>query len=131
MSSFVLTPEKVDAVRSLIDKNLIKAGVRKVLVIDDAGNILTECGNDSHIVDTTSLAALTAANFGATAQIARLIGENDFSLLFHKGEKLSVHIVRIGKGLIMISIFTDDLSLGLIRCRITELITPIRNLLEN
>jgi predicted regulator of Ras-like GTPase activity (Roadblock/LC7/MglB family) len=130
MSSFVLTPEKVNTVRSLIDKKLISAGVSKVLVIDDAGNILTECGTNSAIVDTTSLAALAAANFGATAQIAKLIGEDDFSLLFHKGKKLSVHFIRIGKELIMMSVFNDDLSLGLIRCRITELITPIKNILE-
>ena len=130
MSSFILTREKVDTVRSLIDKNLIRAGVSKVMVIDDAGNILTECGEDSHIVDTTSLAALAAANFGATSQIAKLIGEDDFSLLFHQGEKLSVHFIRIGKELIMMSVFKDDLSLGLIRCRIAELIDPIKNILE-
>jgi len=130
MSSFILTREKVDTVRSLIDKNLIRAGVSKVMVIDDAGNILTECGEDSNIVDTTSLAALAAANFGATSQIAKLIGEDDFSLLFHQGKKLSVHFIRIGKELIMMSVFKDDLSLGLIRCRIAELIDPIKNILE-
>ncbi len=131
MSSFVLTPEKVDAVRTLIEKNLINAGVSKVMIIDDAGNILTECGTESSITDTTSLAALAAANFGATAQIAKLIGENDFSLLFHQGRKRSVHFIRIGKELIMMSVFNDDISLGLIRCRITELTDPIKRILED
>ena len=103
---------------------------RLQLVIDDAGNILTECGDNSHIVDTTSLAALTAANFGATAQIAKLIGEDDFSLLFHKGENLSIHFAKIGRDHIIISIFDDEVSLGLIRCRITDIIPVLKTIFE-
>ncbi len=130
MAAMILTSEKVESARALIDEQLIAAGVRKVLVIDDAGNILTDCGHDTQVVDTTSLAALTAANFGATAQIARLIGEDDFSLLFHKGENLSIHFARVGRELIIISIFGDDVSLGLIRCRVNDLINELRPIFE-
>jgi len=130
MGALILTPEKVERAAALIDRRLVEAGVQKVLVIDDAGNILTDRGEDTHIVDTTSLAALTAANFGATAQIARLIGEEDFSLLFHKGENLSIHFARVGRDLIIISIFGDEVSLGLIRCRITGVIDELREIFE-
>ncbi len=131
MSILVLTTEKVERARELIDSELMDPGVLKVMVIDEAGNILTECGEDARIIDSTSLAALTAANFGATSQIAKLIGEDDFSLLFHKGEDLSVHFSRLGKELILVSIFDDEVSLGLIRCRISEILEPLNNILES
>jgi predicted regulator of Ras-like GTPase activity (Roadblock/LC7/MglB family) len=130
MSSFILTPEKVTKARELIEQNLIEAGVAKVLVIDDAGNILSDCGHSAEVVDTTSLAALTAANFGATSQIAQLIGEDDFSLLFHKGENLSIHFIRVGRELILISIFGESISLGLLRCRIAEIVSPLKDIFE-
>ena len=130
MSSFILTPQKVEKAHEVINKYLISEGVVKVMIIDDAGNILTDCGESVQIVDTTSLAALTAANFGATSQIASLIGEKDFTLLFHKGENLSIHFTRIGQELIMVSIFGDEVSLGLIRCRVNGLAEPLRKLFE-
>ncbi|HFQ81952.1 MAG TPA: roadblock/LC7 domain-containing protein [Desulfobacterales bacterium] len=130
MASFILTPKKVNAVHELIDDKLIRAGVKKVMIIDEAGNIITECGHDPAITDPTALAALTAANFGATAQIARLIGEEDFTLLFHKGENSSMYFLRLDEELIMLSIFSDEVSLGLIRCRADELLTPVKNILK-
>jgi hypothetical protein len=42
--------------------------------------------------DTTSLASLTAGNVAATDGLAKLIGEKEFSILFHEGERDNIHI---------------------------------------
>ena len=76
----------------------------------------------------TSLAALAAANFGATSQMARLIGEDDFSLLFHKGKKDSIHFAKVGQEMILITIFGDEVSLGLVRLRVAELTNNIEKI---
>ena len=86
MSDIVLTGYLLNQVREIVDSTLISAGVHTALVIDDAGNIVTNCGEGKTGFDLLSLAALAAANFGATSQMAKLIGEDDFSLLFHKGK---------------------------------------------
>jgi len=126
----VLTAETVQNVKAMIDEKLIKENVQTALVIDGAGNILAHCGQDTDGLDAISLAALTAANFGATSQIAKLIGENDFSLLYHKGEKANIHFARIGNEMILISIFGDDVSLGLVRVRVEELASAINKIFE-
>ena len=77
-----LTASVLQETRIQIENVLIKAGVKNVLLIDEAGNIVVTCGHTTDDMDTTSLAALAAANFGATSQIAKLIGEDDFALLF-------------------------------------------------
>lgn len=130
MPDMILTAESVEDVKSIINEKLINENVQTVMVIDGAGNILAHCGQDTDGLDAISLAALTAANFGATSQIAKLIGENDFSLLYHKGEKANIHFARLGGEMILISIFGDDVSLGLVRVRVEELAEAINEIFE-
>lgn len=131
MADLIVTTSVLEFARNKIDDSLIKAGVSTVLLLDQAGNIVANCGNSPKDVDITSLAALTAANFAATSQLAKLIGEDDFSLLFHKGKKDSLHFVRVNNDLIMVSIFKDNISLGLVRLRVTELIKTLKDLFES
>ena len=128
MADLVLTGPILKEVKAQIEKTLIKAGVHAVLLIDEAGNNVVTCGQDTDNLDTTSLGALAAANFGATSQIARLIGEDDFSLLFHKGKKDSIHFARIGTDLILITIFDENVSLGLVRLRVNQLAKTIERI---
>ena len=125
MADLVLTASVLEETRIQIENTLIKAGVNNVLLIDEAGNIVVACGHKTYNMDTTSLAALAAANFGASSQIAKLIGEDDFALLFHKGKKDSIHVARIGTDLILVTIFGDNVSLGLIRLRVAQLAKTI------
>ena len=130
MADMILTAETVQQAKEVITDKLINDNVQTVLVIDGAGNILAHCGKDTDGLDAISLAALTAANFGATSQIAKLIGENDFSLLYHKGEKANIHFARLSGEMILVSIFGDDVSLGLVRVRVEELAVLIQKIFE-
>lgn len=65
--------------------------------------------------DILPLAALSAANFGATEKMAQMIGEKDFSLLFHKGTNHNIHFSRINKDFILVTLFGNDVAIGLIR----------------
>ena len=125
MADLVLTGPLLEQAKTEIDNALIKAGVRKAILIDDAGNVVASCGERKGNIDTTSLAALAAANFGATSQMAKLIGEDDFSLLFHKGKNDSIHFARIGTDMILITIFGDDVSLGVVRLRVAQVAEAI------
>ena len=130
MGDLILNTPILEQTKSEIDNALIKAGVTAVLLIDSAGNVIASCGDKSQEIDTTALAALAAANLGATSQIAKLIGEEDFSLLFHKGKKENIHFARIGTDLILVTIFNDEISLGLVRLRISQLSETIKKLFE-
>jgi len=94
-------------------------GISSILVIDDAGTLIVKVG-DRVSLDEVSLAAVAAANFAATEKIARLIGERDFVLLFYKGHNESFHFTRVGKEYIIVTIFNNSLSLGLLRLRIAN-----------
>jgi len=95
-----------------------------VLLIDRSGQLIAHQGNTSEI-DILSLSALTAANFGATAEIARILGEEEFTLLFHKGRSENVYFSAVGEHVILVTLFDDQTSLGLIRLQINKIIDDL------
>ena len=75
---------------------------------------------DMEALDTTSLASLTAGNVAATDGLARLIGEREFPVLFHEGERDNVYISIVGQRVILVVIFDERSSLGLVRLRVRK-----------
>ena len=78
-----------------------------------------------------SLVMLTLAAFtgGAVSAMAKIIGEEEFSLLFHKGKKENIHFSRVAEDFLMVSIFGNDVSLGFLRLKVAETIKAIRSIL--
>lgn len=112
----------LDYLEHILDEELISSGVKSVLLTDMAGNIIAKGDNGSHDIDMYSLAALASANFSAVDAMAKILGENEFSLLFHKGNSGSIHFSRVLQDFLLISIFDNNLSLGLLRLKIDSVI---------
>ena len=118
-ADIVVSVELLNEIRDFLAKEVMTEGISSVLVIDNSGTLIVNMG-DKIEMDAVSLAAVAAANFAATEKIARLIGESDFVLLFYKGHNESFHFMRIGKEYIIVTIFDNALSLGLLRLKISE-----------
>ena len=54
------------------------------------------------------------------ALLARLIGEREFPVLFHEGERDNVYISIVGQRVILVVIFDERSSLGLVRLRVRK-----------
>lgn len=119
-ADLVVSVEVLDEIRDHLSQMAGTQGVSSVMIIDGAGTLIVHVG-DRVDLDAISLAAVSAANFAATEKIARLIGERDFVLLFYKGHNESFHFCRIGEDYIIVTIFDNSLSLGLLRLKIAEL----------
>jgi hypothetical protein len=52
--------------------------------------------------------------------LAKLIGEKEFSILFHEGEKDNLHISIVGGRVILVVLFDSRSSLGLVRLRVKK-----------
>ena len=109
----------------------MELGVRSVFLIDMAGNIIANKGNGEDRHDIYSLAALAAGNFGAVSTMAKLIGEEEFSLLFHRGQKESIHFSKLSDDFLLITIFGKALSLGFLRLKVSEAGGKIAAILES
>jgi predicted regulator of Ras-like GTPase activity (Roadblock/LC7/MglB family) len=119
MPDLVLTKQSLDRIDSILGNLLNRSGAHTVLLIDKAGQLISFQGTmDQEKV--ASLAALTAANYGATTAIARLFGEEEFTLLFHKGKEENIHFSNVGEEYLMITVFSNNTHLGLVRLEVRK-----------
>lgn len=128
--SFDFSKKQLEFIEDVLTEELLGLGVQLVLLIDLAGNVIVNLDNGQCQHDIYSLAALAAANFGAVSAMAKIIGEEEFSLLFHKGETDSIHFSKIGENMLLLTIFGKDVSLGFLRLKVNEANERIQVLFE-
>jgi predicted regulator of Ras-like GTPase activity (Roadblock/LC7/MglB family) len=127
---YSLGHEQLNGIEEVLQEDLIDLGVNCVFLIDMAGNVIANLDNGKIKHDIYSLAALAAGNFGAVSEMAKIIGEDEFSLLFHKGEKESIHFSKVMTEFLLVTIFSKDISLGFLRLKVAEAIGKIKNILQ-
>ncbi len=118
-SNLVMYEEEFRKIDSELRKLHQQSNAKVVFLVDKNGQLIASAG-ETHDMDTTSLASLTAGNIAATGGIARLLGEKEFTILFHEGEKDNIHISLIGQRIILVIIFDRRSSLGLVRLRVKK-----------
>ena len=119
MTDFVLFDEEFQQIKEVIGRLKADAQAKVVFIVDKNGQQIAAQG-DLDSLDTTSLASLTAGNVAATDGLAKLIGEKEFPVLFHEGEKDNVYIAIVDQRVILVIIFDERSSLGLVRLRVRK-----------
>ena len=119
MTDFVLFDEEFQQIKEVIGRLKADAQAKVVFIVDKNGQQIAAQG-DLESLDTTSLASLTAGNVAATDGLAKLIGEKEFPVLFHEGEKDNVYIAIVDQRVILVIIFDEHSSLGLVRLRVRK-----------
>ncbi len=112
--SLIIYEEEITQIEALISKMLQSAEAKCALLVDKDGHLITRQGF-THSLDTTALAALLAGSFASTKEIARLVGEPEFSVLFHQGKKDHIHMSLVGERSILVVIFDDRTTIGMVR----------------
>jgi len=116
--SLVIYEAQMEKIDAAIQWMIKKAEAKCALLVDKNGHLITRQGFTQSL-DTTALAALLAGSFASTREIARLVGEPEFSVLFHQGKKDHIHISLVNDATILAVIFDDRTTIGMVRlyCR--------------
>jgi predicted regulator of Ras-like GTPase activity (Roadblock/LC7/MglB family) len=128
-TSLVMYEEEFEVIKQLLNSLRMDASAKIVFLVDKNGQQIADAG-EVNLVDTTSLASLTAGNVAATDGLAKLIGEKEFSILFHEGRKDNIHISIVAQRLILVVIFDERSSLGLVRLRVRKASADIERVLN-
>ena len=128
-NTLVMYEEEFEAIKVLLNTLRMDASAKIVFLVDKNGQQIADAG-EVDLVDTTSLASLTAGNVAATDGLAKLIGEKEFSILFHEGRKDNIHISIVGQRLILVVIFDERSSLGLVRLRVRKASADLERVLN-
>lgn len=121
--------EEFQQISVVLEKLHRDANAKVVFLVDKNGQLIAASG-DTKNLDTTSLASLTAGNIAATGGLAKLIGEKEFSILFHEGEKDNIHISIVGQRVILVVIFDTRSSLGLVRLRVKKASDELKTIFD-
>jgi predicted regulator of Ras-like GTPase activity (Roadblock/LC7/MglB family) len=125
----VMYEEEYQKIKSIITRLRGESNAKLVFLVDKNGQQIAVQG-DLENLDATSLASLTAGNVAATDGLAKLIGEKEFSILFHEGEKDNIHISIVAQRVILVVIFDSRSSLGLVRLRVKKASAELTEVFE-
>jgi predicted regulator of Ras-like GTPase activity (Roadblock/LC7/MglB family) len=118
-TQLVMYEEDFQKILAVIQRLVRDANAKGVFVVDKNGQLIAEAG-EVRGIDTTSLASLTAGSIAATGGLAKLIGEEDFPVHFHQGVRDNLHMTVVARRMILVVIFDDRSSLGLVRLRVKK-----------
>src|SRR5712675_1218685 len=125
----VMYEEEFNQIKAIISKLRTDANAKFVFLVDKNGQQIAAHGEMLNL-DTTSLASLTAGNVAATDGLAHLIGEQGFPVLSHEGERDNIHISIVANRVILVVIFDERSSLGLVRLRVKRATAELNAIFE-
>lgn len=121
--------EGFSQVKEALSRLLHSCDARAVMLIDRDGRIITNLG-EVRGLDLTSFATLSAADFAATEQLANLLGETEFSTLYHQGQREHLYYSLVTQGIILALIFDDRTTLGLVKVRVKHTTAELARLFD-
>lgn len=129
LSGQVIYEEEHERLESICDRLVRDALAKAIFIIDNDGKLITHTGETGEI-DTTNLASLVAGSTAATGGIADMLGEERFPVHFHEGNETHIHVSVIRDSLILVVIFDDRSSLGLVRLRVKRAYQEMEKVLD-
>ncbi len=103
---------------------LRESNARTALIVDRTGQLVATTG-ETPAFDPTAFASLTAADFSANDQLARMLGEPEFGALFHQGERESMYLADIARRVILVVLFDNRTTLGLVKLRVKSTVQEL------
>ncbi len=117
---------KIDVIlKELVNLSGAKCGI----LVDKDGHLVAKTGVVREF-DIDTIAALVAGSFAATREMARILGEEEFSVIFHQGQRDNIQLTLVGDRTILTVIFDDQTTVGMVRLYTTETARKLTELFE-
>jgi len=114
----------LELIREQLTRLVERAQGRAILLMDTAGRLLSWVGDEPRF-DVTTFVSLLAADFCATRELARLLGEEQFHSVSHQGEAVSLYLTQLTEGTILALAYDQETTLGLVRYRVGQALPEI------
>jgi len=123
-----LTTRDVNRLRRILLDLLDQSEADGCLVCDQAGHVLAY--ENVNRQDPLLISALGAGVYAATRELARLLGEDEFSCVLHQGVKRSILIGAASEDILLVVLFSGDARVGLVKLYTPTAAAAIRAVLE-
>ncbi|HSJ31067.1 MAG TPA: roadblock/LC7 domain-containing protein [Longimicrobiales bacterium] len=109
------------AFEELLREFITDTGALCTMLVDRTGRMLAQAG-DTAGMDGVAFASLASADFAASDQLAELLGEAEFTSLYHHGAERSMFLAEIGGAAILAALFDTRTTLGMVRITTRSLV---------
>lgn len=110
----MLTAEDQMAIEQRLTDFLSKSEAQWSALVDKGGNLFAQSG-DTGTLDLSILSALAAGSFAATHELAKRLGESEFSALYHEGHGQHILMSALHHECLLVTIFGEKTNIGLVR----------------
>jgi predicted regulator of Ras-like GTPase activity (Roadblock/LC7/MglB family) len=111
--------EDIEKIDRLLAEFLRLSGAKCALLIDKEGHLVTKRG-EVRTIDMDTISALVAGSFAATKEMARLLGEEEFTALYHQGTRDNIQLSLVGDRTLLTILFDDRTTVGMVRLYANE-----------
>src|SRR5471032_1335021 len=125
----MLTAEDQMAIEGKLTEFLGKSEAQWSALVDKGGNLFAQCG-DTGALDLSILSALAAGSFAATHELAKRLGESEFSALYHEGLGQHILMSALHHECLLVTIFGERTNIGLVRFYAQQVTTSLNDLLQ-
>lgn len=110
----VLTEEESSKINEMFGEYLADSEAKDIILLNKSGELIAKSGDITSDA-AVMVSALAAGVFSATNELARLLGEKEFTITFHQGQETNIHISLITPTVLLAIIFDNRAPIGAIR----------------
>lgn len=125
----MLTAEDQMAIEQQLADFLKKSEAQWSALVDKGGNLFAQNG-DTGSLDLSILSALAAGSFAATHELAKRLGESEFSALYHEGHGQHILMSALRHECLLVTIFGERTNIGLVRFYAQQVTGALNDLLQ-
>ncbi len=121
--------QDIGHIGEILEELLRLSKAKCAMLVDLDGHLITKVGGTTTFDDQT-VSALVAGSFEATREMAKLLGEDEFSVLFHQGKRDSIQLAIVGDRAILAVTFDDQTTAGMVRLYAGEATAQLADIMK-
>ncbi len=114
LTSMVVSIAETVHIEDTLNRLIAETGANYSMLLDKSGQVIAWSG-DTDRQDITSLGALLAGTFASSREVARLLKEKEFKVLFQQGIRENIFTELIAEQWMLVVMFDKRTHIGLVK----------------
>lgn len=115
LSSLIVTTEGLKNITDILNKLKEETKARYIILVEKSGQMIANVGEETPF--TMPLSALVAGAFASTREIAKLLGETEFNVMFQQGKTRNIYISALRTQDLLTVVFDESAMLGIVKLK--------------
>jgi predicted regulator of Ras-like GTPase activity (Roadblock/LC7/MglB family) len=129
LTSLVVSQAETSHIEDTLERLVAETGANYSMLLDKSGQVIAASG-DTDRQDITALGALLAGTFASSREVARLLKEKDFRVLFQQGVRENIFTELISEQWMLVVMFDKRTHIGLVKVLSKRATDDLASILE-